>query len=95
MNEDHLEQKPTQTLIHQRVELAWRGENPAVLCRMPSGRAVLGDAQFIQGYCLLLSAPVVPDLNALTLDERKQYLLDTTLIGDALLEVTEAYRINY
>jgi len=83
------------TLIDQRVELARNGENPTVLCRMPSGWAVLGDAQFIPGYALLLPDPVVPDLNALSPDERKQYLYDMTLIGDALLEVTDAYRINY
>ena len=83
------------TLIHERVELAQAGANPTVICRMASGWAVLGDAQFIRGYCLLLPDPVVPDLNALGLDERRQYLYDMTLIGDALLEVTDAYRINY
>ena len=83
------------TLIDERVELARAGTNPTVICRMPSGWAVLGDAQFIPGYCLLLPDPVVPDLNALDADARRQYLYDMTLIGDALLEVTEAYRINY
>jgi diadenosine tetraphosphate (Ap4A) HIT family hydrolase len=62
---------------------------------MPSGWAVLGDAQFLPGYALLLSDPVVSDLNALSPDDRRQYLFDTTVIGDALLEVTDAYRINY
>lgn len=83
------------TLIHERVEMAQAGTNPTVLCWMPSGWAVLGDAQFIPGYCLLLPDPVVPDLNALDADARRQYLSDMTIIGDALLEVTDAYRINY
>lgn len=83
------------TLIHERVETAQAGTNPTVLCRMPSGWAVLGDAQFIPGYCLLLPDPVVPDLNALDADARWQYLSDMTIIGDALLEETDAYRINY
>ena len=83
------------TLIHERVRLARAGSNPAVLCAMPSGWAVLGDAQFLPGYCLLLPDPVVPDLNALSLTERTRYLLDMTLIGDALLETTDAFRINY
>jgi len=83
------------TLIDGRVELARQKKNLTVICPMPSGWAVLGDAQFIRGYCLLLSDPVVPDLNALSRAQRQQYLLDMTLIGDALLEVTEAYRINY
>ena len=83
------------TLIHERVELAQAGASPTVICRMPSGWAVLGDAQFFPGYSLLLPDPVVPDLNALGPDERRQYLYDATVIGDALLEVTGAYRVNY
>ncbi len=83
------------TLIDERVEQAQAGDNPTVICRMPSGWAVLGDAQFIPGYSLLLPDPVVPDLNALGPNARRQYLYDATVIGDALLEVTKAYRINY
>ena len=83
------------TLIHQRVRAARQGENPTVICQMPSGWAVIGDRQFIPGYCLLLPDPVVPDLNALTGAQRAQYLLDMAIIGDALLDVTDAYRINY
>jgi diadenosine tetraphosphate (Ap4A) HIT family hydrolase len=56
---------------------------------------VLGDSQFISGYSLLLSDPVVPSLNALAADQRAQFLLDMTAIGDALLATTDAYRINY
>lgn len=83
------------TLIHERVEMARAEANPTVICRMPSGWAVLGDAQFFSGYSLLLPDPVVSDLNALDADARRQYLYDMTVIGDALLEVTEAYRVNY
>jgi len=83
------------TFIHKRVSAAQKGENPTVICQMPSGWAVIGDQQFIPGYCLLLPDPVVPDLNALTDVHRSQYLSDMAAIGDALLEVTDAYRINY
>lgn len=83
------------TLIHQRVEAAQAGTNPTVICRMPSGWAVLCDMQFLRGYSILLPDPVPPDLNALDREKRAEYLLDMTLLGDALLEVTGAYRINY
>jgi diadenosine tetraphosphate (Ap4A) HIT family hydrolase len=83
------------TLIHRRVEAARAGSNPTVICRMPSGWAVLGDSQFLRGYSLLLPDPVVPGLNALAEQQRVRYLLDMSIIGDALLEVTGAYRINY
>jgi len=83
------------TLIHRRVEEAKQGKNPYVICQMPSGWAVLGDRQLLRGYCLLLSDPVVSDLNSLSLKERSIYLQDMTIIGDALLEVTGAVLINY
>jgi diadenosine tetraphosphate (Ap4A) HIT family hydrolase len=83
------------TLIHRRVAAARQGDNPAVIARMPSGWAVVGDHQVVHGYCLLLSDPVVPDLNGLDADARSRFLVDMTLLGDALLEVTGAARINY
>jgi len=66
-----------------------------VLCRMRSGWAVIGDVQFLKGYCLLLPDPVVPSLNDLTEADRALFLSDMALIGDVLLKVTDAHRINY
>ena len=83
------------TLIHQRVAQAREGRNPTVVTRMASGWAVLGDQQFLPGYCLLLPDPVVPSLNDLAGEARTRFLLDLGLLGDALLEVTDAHRINY
>jgi len=83
------------TSVHQRVEAARAGANPTVICRVPSGWAVSADYPFLTGYTILLSDPVVADLNALSRPERVQYLYDMSVIGDALLEVTGAFRINY
>jgi diadenosine tetraphosphate (Ap4A) HIT family hydrolase len=83
------------TGVHHRVEMARAGTNPTVICRVPSGWIVLGDRQFLRGYSLLLPDPVVPDLNALAEQRRMEFLRDMAILGDALLEVTDAYRINY
>ena len=83
------------TLIHQRVVSAQAGQNPTVVCRVPSGWVVMCDVQYLRGYSILLPDPVVPDLNALNTPERVRFLLDMTIAGDALLEVTKAIRINY
>lgn len=83
------------TAIHRHVEAARRGELARVIARMASGWAVLGDPQITDGYCLLLPDPVVPDLNALTGDARRQFLDDMAALGDAVLAVTTAERINY
>jgi diadenosine tetraphosphate (Ap4A) HIT family hydrolase len=83
------------TAIHRQVEAARRGELARAIRRMPSGWAVLGDPQITGGYCLLLPDPVVTDLNALSGDARRQFLDDMARLGDAVLRVTGAERINY
>ena len=82
-------------MIHERVKAAREGKNPTVVCRVPSGWVVMADIQYLPGYCILLADPVVQDLNSLTGRKRAQFLNDMAIIGDALLEVTGAYRINY
>ncbi|MGE6632066.1 HIT family protein [Bacillus sp. NPDC077027] len=72
-----------------------RGENPMVLAKMKSGYAVIGDTQFLPGYCVLLAFLKVNDLNELTLEQRSQYLLDMSIIGDAVTEVCQPSRMNY
>lgn len=81
-------------LISERVEQARLGTNEMVICRMASGWAVMGDVQFLPGYCLLLPDPVVPSLNDLDANARATFLLDMSRMGDALLAVTGALRIN-
>ena len=83
------------TAIHRQVEAARQGELARVIARLPSGWAVIGDPQITRGYCLLLPDPVVPDLNALTGDARRQFLDDMAALGDAVLAATDAERINY
>lgn len=78
-----------------RIGSALRGENPMVLARMKSGFAVIGDSQFLPGYCLLLSYPVAGSLNELSMAERSQFLLDMSLVGDAVIRVCKPLRVNY
>ncbi len=83
------------TAIHRMVDEARRGTLARAIARMASGWAVLGDPQITRGYCLLLPDPVVSDLNVLTGEARRQYLDDMARLGDAVLAVTGAERINY
>jgi diadenosine tetraphosphate (Ap4A) HIT family hydrolase len=83
------------TLIHERVREARAGENPKAICRVRSGWIVLGDVQFLRGYSLLLPDPVVASINDLPRGQRELFLYEMSLLGDALLAVTKAYRINY
>jgi diadenosine tetraphosphate (Ap4A) HIT family hydrolase len=82
-------------LIEQRVAAARRGENPYAIAKMVSGWLVIGDVQPLDGYCVFLADPVVESPNALDDAARALYSLDVLRGGDALLAVTDAYRINY
>jgi diadenosine tetraphosphate (Ap4A) HIT family hydrolase len=55
----------------------------------------MGDPQVLEGYCLLLPDPVVPHLNALPVDGQLAFLADLASLGQAVLELTGALRINY
>jgi diadenosine tetraphosphate (Ap4A) HIT family hydrolase len=83
------------TLIHRRVRESHAGENPKTICRVRSGWVVLGDVQLLRGYSLLLPDPVVGSINDLNRSGRELFLYEMSLLGDALLSVTNAYRINY
>lgn len=85
----------TQTEIHRQVVAARAGKEPRVAARLYSGWVLLGQHQFVRGYALLLPDPVVGSLNALATQERAQFMNDMARLGDALLKVTGAARINY
>jgi diadenosine tetraphosphate (Ap4A) HIT family hydrolase len=83
------------TAIHRRVAACRAGADPTRIARLSSGWAVMGDPQVLRGYCLLLPDPVVPHLNALPPDGQVAFLADLARLGQAVLEVTGALRINY
>lgn len=85
----------TTTAIHRFVEECRQGTHPSLVARVASGWVVMGSPQVLDGYCLLYPDPVVPTLNALEGEHRAQFLSDMARVGDALLALTDASRINY
>jgi diadenosine tetraphosphate (Ap4A) HIT family hydrolase len=83
------------TSIHRRVDALRAGSDPTFVARLNSGWAVLGERQVLPGYCLMLPDPVVPTLNTLKGADRTAFLADMAALGDAVLSVTHAVRINY
>ena len=85
----------TRTAIHRFVEAARSGTLARTVAPVRSGWIVLGDPQILSGYCLLLPDPVVSDLHDLAPVDRLQFLDDLARLGQAVVEVTGAYRVNY
>ncbi len=80
-----------------RIGSALRGENPTVLARMPGGFAVMGDSQWLPGYCVLLTDdPAVERLSDLTRTERTAFLESMADLGAAVeracVEADPAFR---
>lgn len=68
-----------------RIGSALRGENPMVLARMPGGFAVMGDVQWLPGYCILLTDdPHVTRLSELPRRTRMQYLDSLDRLAEAV-----------
>ena len=65
-----------------------------VLTRMKSGYAVIGDTQFLPGYCVLLAYPKAASLNDLNYPQRADFLLDMSLLGEAVQTVCDPIRVN-
>lgn len=78
-----------------RIQSAINGTNPMVLAELSGGYAVLGDTQFLPGYCVLLPKMEVNSLNDLPLEERTHFLRDMTILGDAVITVCDPLRVNY
>ncbi len=82
-----------------RIGSALREANPMVMARMRSGFAVIGDTQHLPGYSLLLCEnPAINHLTELDTTGRVEFLLDMTLIGEAIQTVCGGEglrRINY
>ncbi|WP_414941991.1 HIT family protein [Amycolatopsis sp. cmx-11-51] len=71
-----------------RVGSALRGENPTVLRRLDTGFAVIGDTQFLPGYCVLLTDdPAACRLTELPRERRLEFLSDMELLGEAVENV--------
>ena len=68
-----------------RIGSALRGENPTVLARMPGGYAVMGDPQWLPGYCVpLTDNPRAERLSDLSRTERSSYLGSMADLGEAV-----------
>jgi diadenosine tetraphosphate (Ap4A) HIT family hydrolase len=76
---------PTDAWKRDRVGAALAGENPTVLRRMTAGFAVVGDVQFLPGYCVLITdTPGVDRLVDLPRERRLAFLADLERLAEAV-----------
>ncbi|HEY5629069.1 MAG TPA: hypothetical protein VIR16_06120 [Candidatus Limnocylindrales bacterium] len=74
-----------------RIGSALRGENPTVLARLPAAFAVMGDVQWLPGYCVLLSDdPAATRLSDLRPRQRSAYLESMARLASAVEDACAA-----
>ncbi len=84
-----------------RIGSAKAGTNPTVLARLPQSFAVIGDTQFLPGYCVLLvDDPSIDRLSDLPKSKRVEFLDSMDTLGQAVETVCRATdpafrRMNY
>lgn len=76
---------PSVVWRQDRIGAALRGENPTVLGRLPDGFAVMGDVQWLPGYCVLLTDnPTATRLSDLQPAARLRFLSSMERLGHAV-----------
>ncbi|MGH3428550.1 MAG: hypothetical protein ACRDQZ_13445 [Mycobacteriales bacterium] len=83
-----------------QLALTREGKNPRVIAELKSGWVVVGETQFLPGYCLLLSREPAAGLTELALDAQTRFLADLALTGQAVHNVCARLddrflRLNY
>jgi len=84
-----------------RIGSAKAGTNPTVLAKLPQSFAVIGDTQFLPGYCVLLADdPSIDRLTDLPKSRRLEFLDSMDTLGQAVETACRATdplfrRMNY
>lgn len=74
-----------------RINAARQGTNPTVLRRLSTSFAVIGDVQFLPGYCvLLIDRPGVDRLSDLPRSGRRGFLSDLDRLAESVENVCRA-----
>jgi len=83
------------TAIHGQVDACREGTFERRVGCANTGFVIMGASQVLRGYCLLLPYSVPPHLNGMEMDERVAFLKEMSLVGESILKVVSAVRINY
>lgn len=84
-------------LICDRIEMIKRGENPYFVRELETGYVVIGDHQRFPGYTLFLYKrhENKTELFHLEESERARFLLEMTLVAQAVFRAFRPKKINY
>jgi diadenosine tetraphosphate (Ap4A) HIT family hydrolase len=82
-------------LICDRINQIQKGENPHFVIELETGFVVIGDHQYYRGYTLFLSKKHVFELHQLPANFRKKFLMEMSLVAQAVYETFKPKKLNY
>ena len=81
--------------ICDRIQQIKEGTNPYFVRELETGYVVIGDHQFFEGYTLFLCKEHKTELFHLDEDFRKKYLMEMSMVAEAVSSAFHAEKINY
>lgn len=82
-------------LICDRIQMIREGKNPYFVKELETGYVVLGDHQHFRGYTLFLLKEHQTELYVLKPEVKRQFLLEMSLVGEAVAKAFHAEKMNY
>jgi diadenosine tetraphosphate (Ap4A) HIT family hydrolase len=81
--------------ICDRIEQIKKRENPYFVAELETGFVVIGDYQYYKGYSLFLCKQHVSELHHLKPCFKQKFLLEMSLVAQAVYETFKPEKLNY
>ena len=85
----------TKCLPCNRIKMIKSDSNPYFVKELDSGYVVLADSQFYVGYAIFLSKIHVQELHELPTELKMQFLLEMSIVGEAVFKAFKPAKLNY
>ena len=81
--------------ICEAIERLAAGKFPDLVAELPNSWAILGDAQFYRGYCILFAKRHATELYLMPADEARGLFDEVRLVAEAIAAVVKPLKMNY
>lgn len=87
--------KSQDCFICRRITQIKNGANPYFVAELATGYVVIGDYQYYKGYSLFLCKRHVSELHHLEPNFRQKFLMEMSLVAQAVMECFQPIKLNY
>jgi diadenosine tetraphosphate (Ap4A) HIT family hydrolase len=82
-------------MICNRIKMIEEGTNKYLVAELGTGYVVIGDHQYFEGYSLFLCKEHKHELHELDKEYKEKFLVEMSLVGEAVQRAFKADKINY